>query len=65
MTEQNTLPQLSSLYSTLKEKDVTTKEFLTTVEGLLSEIGQNDFQAFIQRVSSRLVLGNKMPELEP
>ena len=81
MTEQNTLPQLSSLYSTLKEKDVKTKEFLTTVEGLLSEIGQNDFQAFIQRASKtddtwkfwagfvlgicRLVLGNKMPELEP
>ena len=35
----------------LAKASVTTKEFLTAVEGVLREIGQNDFQAFIQRLS--------------
>ena len=35
----------------LAKASVTTKEFLTAVERVLREIGQNDFQAFIQRLS--------------
>ena len=42
----------------LAKASVTTKEFLTAVEGVLREIGQNDFQAFIQRLSKLMTPGN-------
>lgn len=51
ITNQNMLPHLSSLYDALRQEDLMPKEFLTVVEGSLSEIKYNDFQAFIQRVS--------------
>lgn len=51
MTEEETLPQLASLYTALQEKYVTPSEFLITVEGLLNNISQNDFQAFVEKVS--------------
>jgi len=42
----------------LAKASVTTKEFFTAVEGVLREIGQNDFQAFIQRLSKLMTPGN-------